>query len=47
MFNSLDKLKPKNKLNIKKFFDGINENLTTFLYTLNGNDKKTFFLEVG
>ena len=41
MFYSWDKLKPKTKnLNI---FAGVNENLTTFLYTLNREDKKTIF----
>ena len=43
MFFSLDKLKPKNKINAKVFFVGGNENSTTFVYTLNRYDKKTFF----
>ena len=34
MFYSLDKLKPKTKTN-QLFFVGVNENSTTFLYTLN------------
>ena len=37
MFYSLDKLKPKNKTK--------NEISTTFLYTLNRGDKKTFLEE--
>ena len=35
----LDQLKPKTKTKI--FFAGVNENLITFLYTLNSGDKKT------
>ena len=47
MFYLLDKLTPKTKTKTKtknqNFFVGVNENLTTFLYTLNRGDKKTFF----
>ena len=46
MFNSLDKLKPKNKLNIKKIFDGINENLTTFFIHFEWERQENIFLEV-
>ena len=44
MFYSLDKLKSRTntkKLKTKIFFVGVNENSTTFLYTLNREDKKT------
>ena len=41
MFYWLDKLKPKTKAKI--FFVGVDENSTTFLYTLNRGDNKTFF----
>ena len=45
MFYWLDKLKPKTKTKTKSkiFFVGVNENSTTFLYTLNRGDKKTSF----
>ena len=46
MFYSLDKLKPRTKtkkLKTKIFFVGVNESSTTFLYTLNRQDKKTIF----
>ena len=34
VFYSLDKLKPKIKTKTKVFFVGVNENSTTFLYTI-------------
>ena len=52
MIYPFDQLKPKTKTkNQKIFFAGVNENSTTFLYTLNRGDKKTegkkvFFFKV-
>ena len=46
LFYSLDKLQTetqKLKLKTKIFFVGVNKNSTTFLYTLNRGEKKTFF----
>ena len=46
MFYSLDKLKSRTntkKLKTKIFFVGVNENSTTFLYTLNGGGREKKF----
>ena len=40
MFYSSDKLKPKTKTKNQNIFVGVNENLTTFLYTLKGATRK-------
>ena len=48
MFYSLDKSKPKTKTKNKISFISVNENLTTFLYTLNrGGGQENIFLERG
>ena len=47
MFYWLDKLKPKTKTKTKSkiFFVGVNENLTTSLYTFDQGGRENIFLQ--